>query len=126
MKKMLAVVGALLFVLACHNPLAVESDLLVARVTAKHLELVNTGSQPVYYFAVDKNSLTYIRWAPCLEPQTCQGVQQRSTLRIPLSEVALYGKGDTEIVIYHWRLVPGESHTGYVTDSMRTITLPVK
>lgn len=110
---------------SCSDPLAVESDILTARLVNAHLELTNTSTQPIYYFAVDRGSLTYIRWAVCIEPQTCQAVTQRSTLRIPLSEVALYGKGDHEIVIYHWRLVAGESQTGFVADSLRTITLKV-
>lgn len=109
--------GAL--ILACSDPVSVRTDLLVARRDGDQLELTNTSTSRVYYFAADQDGLAVADWVACTNPATCVHVAPLSTVRIALEDVALYTPDITAVAVFHWRLVAGESPTGYVADSIR-------
>ena len=107
----------------CSDPVGVETDILKARVVSASLGLTNQTRFPVYYFAVDRNTLAVIDWAICMDPTRCESVPARSTRWVPLTEI--FGADEnSEIVVFHWRLVPGESPTGFVPDSVRSLVTP--
>jgi hypothetical protein len=109
---------------ACSDPLGVETDILAARIVSERLLLTNTSNAPVYYFAADRDILAVLTWAICTEPSRCNAVPGESTKSIALEDVI--GRGESgEIVVFHWRLIPGQSTTGYVADSIRTVNVRV-
>jgi hypothetical protein len=111
---------------ACSEVVSVESDLLVARAVDSRLELTNTTSTRVFYFAADRNGLAVLDWAPCVDPAVCDAVAPLSTRNIALEDVALYNPGVSEIAVYHWRLVAVPGEGGYVPDSIRMVVVPVR
>ena len=110
---------------SCSDSVGVESDILAAEVVGDNLELRNVGEAPVFYFALDRETLAVADWAICTDPDDCQSVPARSTKLISLEQVHP-SSGDADILVYHWRLVPGDSPTGYVADSLRTLTVPLR
>ena len=114
-----------LAVAGCSDPVGVESDILSARVAGGELVLRNDTQTPVYYFAADRGILALLDWAVCIRPDECNGVAPRSTTSIALDDII--GGGESgEIVVYHWRLISGQSATGWVADSIRTLTVSVR
>lgn len=117
-----AIVAAGIGFSGCSDPVSVRTDILAARIVDQRLELTNRSTTPVYYFAADKNMLALIDWVICTQPSECNSVAPRSTRSVPFRDIPGAGDG-SEIVVYHWRLVPGQSATGYVADSLRTLTV---
>ena len=114
-----------LAVAGCSDPLGVESDILSASVSRGELVLRNDTQAPVYYLAADRDVLALLDWAVCIQPSQCNGVLPRSTKSIALDDII--GGGDSgEIVVYHWRLISGQSASGYIADSIRTLTVSVR
>jgi hypothetical protein len=109
----------------CSDPTGVESDILSARIVRSELELRNDTQTPVYYFAADRGILALLDWAVCIQPSECNGVSPHSTTSIALDDI-IGGGESAEIVVYHWRLVQGQSSTGYVADSIRSLIVPVR
>ena len=109
---------------ACSDPFGVETDILSAKVVSERLLLTNSTNDPVYYFAADRDILAVLNWAICVQPGQCNAVPRESTRSIALNDV-IGGGASGEIVVYHWRLTPGQSPTGYVADSLRSLIVPV-
>jgi hypothetical protein len=110
---------------SCSDPVGVESDILAAEIAGDNLELRNAGEAPVFYFALDRETLAVVDWVICTDPNDCQSVPARSAKLIPVEQVHP-SDGDADILVYHWRLVSGDSPTGYVADSLRTLTVPLR
>jgi hypothetical protein len=112
--------------LGCSDPVSVESDILVARLSDKNLELTNTGRDPLFYFAVGNATIALVNWAPCVDADDCPSVAARSTRSVPSGDVIFNKDHDTAIVVYHWKVIPAQNSTGYTFDSIRVVTVPVR
>ena len=115
-----------LLVLACSDPVAVSSDILIARPMRGVLELTNISDAPVYVFVAERNTLAVLDWIPCSNPDACDGIDPDAVLRIPHAEIIGYSAAAEEVVVYHWRLVPGGTASGYVPDSLRAVTVRLR
>lgn len=122
----LLLVPWVLVVVACSDPVSVESDILIARVSSRQLELTNTGTQPLYYFAVGDNTRAVVDWRPCVDPDACPSVEPRSTRSVPFGDVIFNEDYDTAIVIYHWKLIPATGNAEYTFDSVRVVTVSLR
>jgi hypothetical protein len=120
--SLLSFVGAA----ACSDPVAVESDILVAHMSDKHLELTNTSRERLFYFAVGNATIALVNWAPCVDVDDCPSVNARSTRSVPAGDVIFNKDHDTAIVVYHWKLIPATNSAGYTFDSVRVVTVPVR
>lgn len=110
--------------LACSGPTEVRRGPLLVRAatTARVLELTNLGAEHLYYFAVEREITAQINWAPCTDPERCEGVPPLSSVAFPYSEIAFYERGDAEAVVYWWRLVDGEDGV-LEPDSIRALVI---
>lgn len=113
----------------CSNPNDPSSDLLRASASNRTLEVENTSSDRVYYFAVDKNTLALLDWAACIEPANpnCKSLDGGQTERISYSDI--FGTdedgGGSTAVIYHWRLIPVGAGK-YKIDSIRNLEVELR
>jgi hypothetical protein len=116
----------LIATLACEDPAAVESDLLVVRSVRQTLELTNISDDRVYTFIADRDILPLLDWAPCSNPATCDGLEPGATRVVPFDLIIGYESGSEAAVVYHWRLVPAATESGYAPDSIRFITVDLR
>jgi hypothetical protein len=117
MRRFLAL-AAILGVLSCADPVSPSSDILRINVLPDALELVNLSPVPVYFFAVESETLARINWAPCTEP-ACTNVGPGVKFVLPYVDMIGYGQGAEEAVVHHWHLIPGSTATGFRPDSIR-------
>lgn len=94
-----------LWALACDSPTVVSGP-LAAKTTRTELLLHNRGAEPVYYFAVGRNLAARINWATCRDPVTRPAVNPSEVERIPLRQIAFDERGEDELLVYCWHLVP--------------------
>lgn len=118
--------AAIALAAGCADPVSASSDVLIARAAGRDLELANTTTERVYYFAAEREALAVIDWFPCATPSTCPAVEPQSSRRIPLVDVAGYHGGAKVIVVFHWHLVPGNGGQGFRPDSVRSIEVGVR
>ncbi len=111
---------------ACSEPASVRSDVLIARWVRGRLELTNTSTSPVHYFAAERETLTRVDWRPCTDPGACKTVPPSSTRLVPREEIVSDQPRMEEVVVFHWGLVVGNNETGFVADSIRSITVRVR
>lgn len=111
---------------ACSDAVSVRSDLLIARMAGDRLELTNTSTRAVYFFAADREALAVVDWAPCIDPDPCEAVPPMSTRRLARDEVAFLTPATREIVVYHWHLVPAPGGEGVAWDEIRQLIVKVR
>lgn len=112
---------------ACeHDPVSVSSDVLVARAMTGVLELTNRSDATVHFFAAERNTLAVLDWIPCVDPAACQGIPPAAILRLPYAGITGYSPGAEEVVVYHWRLVPGTTPRTWRPDSIRSVTVTLR
>jgi hypothetical protein len=95
--------------LACSGLTEVQDGALVARASsaARVLELTSLDAEHLYYFAVEREMTALINWAPCTDPERCDGIAPNTSVEFSYSAIAFYEPGDAEAVVYWWRLVDG-------------------
>ena len=94
-----------LWTTACASPTVVGGS-LSAQATPAALLLHNGGAEPIYYFVVGRTLAALIDWTPCRNPSTCPRVDPGETERIPWRDVPPHERGEEEVLVYCWRLVP--------------------
>jgi hypothetical protein len=122
MIRSLSVMCAAFAIAACSNPVYPASDLIRARGEARTLMMTNISSDPVYYFAADREALALLDWAVCTDPSKCQSIPAQSTKAIAYSQIAAYQLGSKSAVVYHWRLV-SLGLGRYKPDSIRAVVV---
>ena len=109
----------------CESPVAVESDLLQVRSDLTALEITNVSATPVYYFAAEQGTLALIDWMLCVDPARCPSIAPNAAQRVAYSTITGYTDTAHAIVVFHWRLVPGNGESGYVADSLRSLMVHI-
>lgn len=97
---------------ACGGPTEFEIDgPMYVRASAESVTLHNRTSQPVYVFLVERESAALIDWAPCPNPDTCDGLAPGERRTIRYEQIAGYERGEKEALFYWWHLMrqPGGS-----------------
>jgi hypothetical protein len=116
-------VGAVLFLsLACSNATDPSVGTLVVRRTPPSLELTDRSVAPVYYFAIERGSLAYIDWAPCVDPAYCSPVDAGGRISLKYSKIAGYFPGAKQAVVFWWHVVPGAADA-LQPDSVRAVVV---
>ena len=120
MKRWLLVAAALA-TLSCSDATGpAQTDLVRVSVLPDALEIVNVSPHPVYYFVAERNSLALMLWAPCTDPETCEGIPAGASRVVPYGEIAGYAAGAEEAVVHHWHLVRIGGASGFKPDSIRS------
>lgn len=79
------------------------------------IAITNHGHRTIYYFAIDQNSLAFVLWGPCTDPDTCDRVRPGERVEIPHQSFS----PDAEVIAVHWwHLVPRQGG-GFQPDSIR-------
>jgi hypothetical protein len=114
----LLAIASVIATLSCAESIGPEtkSDLLRVNVFTDQLQLVNQSQQPIYFFAIERNSL--LDWAPCVDPATCEAIPVGGSKFLLYTEINGYQTGATEAVVHHWLLVP--QGTEFQPDSIRS------
>ena len=110
----------------CSDPVGLESDVLRVRKAPTALELTNVSTAPVYYFAADRGWLALVDWAVCDDPATCVGIAPSTSKQLAWEDIGGYSATTSEVVVYHWRLVPGSRPSGFVADSIRSLVVRIR
>lgn len=111
---------AALVLAGCDNPITASSDLVTARGSDNTLQITNSTSEPVYYFAADVNTLALLDWALCLDPSKCTHVEAHETVTIPYSQIIGKAGRGGRVVVYNWRLI-AVGGGKYNADSVRSL-----
>jgi hypothetical protein len=119
-RRTVAALVMALVVEGCSDPVAAESDILLAEMSSSHLELRNRTAVPVYYFAVDDQTAAVIDWAPCTDPPQCEAIPAQATRRVLLADLHIR-EDASHLIVFHWRLVAGVGQSGYAVDSLRAL-----
>jgi hypothetical protein len=104
----------------CENPTAsLQLDgPLAVRAGARTLQLRNQTAETVHVFVIERESAALTNWAPCSNPDRCDGLAPGEEQSIGYGEIAGYESGDQEAILYWWHLEqqPGG---GFAPDSIR-------
>jgi hypothetical protein len=105
------------------DPSSVEvvGDELAARVTTGGLELVNSGTAPVYYRARDPETLALSAPVPCLEPTDCPSVPAGASVTVPFEEAIVGYRPDTEHALVYWWHFVQQPDGSAAADEVRTL-----
>ncbi len=109
----------------CSTVTAPASDILTATPRAQALEIRSTSTEKVYYFVADRGALALIDFTICRDPSKCEAVAPGATKQIAYSGIIGHSPISTELVLYHWHLVPAAGGT-YDQDSIRSTIVPIK
>lgn len=102
------------------------SDLLRVETRAdRSLVLHSLATEPLYYFVVERETLALIDWVPCTDPSTCPSVPAGGSTIVTPDHIASWHEGAKEGVVYYWRLVPKDPHSGggFAPDSIRHLVV---
>lgn len=102
--RLFAVALATLTLVACETPTAPPQRLTVSS-DGGALTLRNPNAWPVFYMAIDANTLALADFALCTDPaSSCPRVAAFGTARLPYSDILGYHGGQTQARVIHWRL----------------------
>jgi hypothetical protein len=118
--KRLLTLAAVVATLSCRDSTAPGTDLISISVLPDALEIVNVSHHPVYFFATERNSLALMLWAPCTDPDSCEGIPPGESKVVPYTEIAAWSAGAQEAVVHHWHLVRVGGASGFKPDSIRS------
>lgn len=125
MRLVSSIVFAALVLAGCDNPNGPKSDLIRASAANRTLAITNISSDPLYYFAANKETLALLDWVPCTDPSACKALGSKATTRISYYDI--FGEPSTggHVVIFHWRLVP-TTPGKYNVDSIRSLEVELR
>ena len=103
----------------CHDSTGVERDGVEATVVSQGLRLENERSRTIYYFVADQATLALLDWAPCRNPDVCDGVDSDQRVIIPKSDIIGWGESDV-LVVYWWEL-DRQGNGEYEIDEIRSM-----
>ena len=125
-KYALAIALATVTLSSCKSTTSPTGQLLNISTGGSAITLENRNAWPVFYFAVDPGFLALIDFALCTDPaSSCPRVPALGTSRVPYSDIAGYHAGQTDVVIWQWRL-ERDSKGAYTVTELHTITVPLK
>ena len=110
------IIGLSFLVVSCSDPVSpVRSGEVEAGQTFLGIVLTNPDQEPLYYFAVEREFLARINWAPCAG-ESCRAVEPESRKLIRYSSIAGWTDRSQEVVVHWWRaeLIEGEWQIGSV------------
>jgi hypothetical protein len=118
--------GLTLAIGACRS--STEPGVRALRITTDDigLTLQNPNPWPVFYMAVNENSLALLDYALCEDPTSgCPRVLPGETVSLPYSKVSAYDGSTTQILVIQW-LLKRKAGGGYsATDVFSThVTVP--
>lgn len=89
------------------------------------ITLTNGGDEPVYYFLVEREAQAYVDWAPCSQPEPCNGIAPGTSAKLGYNQIVGYDRGDREAVLTRYRLAHLTDGTYEATDFHLT-TIPLR
>jgi hypothetical protein len=106
-RSLLALVIAFLLVASCGLFTEPHTEpRFGARAIPPELYLINTGTEPAYYFVVERDLLSRINWAPCVDPEYCRHVPPKGEVAVPYTSITGYSPEAKSAVVYWWNRVP--------------------
>jgi hypothetical protein len=94
---------------------------VVTQLTA--LVIGNSGSEPIYTFALARDASVVVDWIPCTDPSRCVGIARGAERVVPYSTIYGYSRATREINVYWWHLVP--SGNAFVVDEVRVVVVGI-
>jgi hypothetical protein len=109
MKKPVVILLFISLALGCSDFFANENKTPVVAAFFEGDELIirNGLDEPIYYFAVNQNSLALILWAPFVGPDT--EVKAGKAKSIPVTNIDGY-EDDEPVVVHYWDAEVSEIH----------------
>ena len=104
---------------ACDDSTGVELGGVEATVVSEGLRLENQRSRTIYYFVADQSLLPLLDWAPCRNPDLCDGVESDERVIVPKADIIGWGESDV-LVVYWWEL-DRQGNGEYEIDEIRTM-----
>ena len=105
-RRLVQVVIAVALGTACQSPVELDGK-VAASVVGSSLRIENGTSDPVYYFAVERQTAAAINWAPCVERPQCPSIRAGSAATIALTDVSGFDSTSEEVLVYWWHRIPG-------------------
>ncbi len=107
---------------ACLEVVPPAPRILSAQLTSEGIDLLNHSDKVLYTFAADLDTLEIMQnFAPCSEPETCEGIPPGDARITPFEEIRGWSLQTRDVVVLHWFLVPdGE---GFKPDTIRGLRL---
>jgi hypothetical protein len=110
---------------SCSDPTGPSGTLLQGLSSPPAVVLTNLSGSPVYYYAIEAVTATFISWAPCVDPERCIRVPPHGNRSLMPEEITGYFNGGTAL-IYHYRLVPERPGSArFRPDSIRALAIPL-
>lgn len=114
---------------ACSATTAPRTDLLEARRFGFRLILENRTNEAVFYIA--SAGTGPMDWNYCADPRLevaeCPRVPPNEMVSIPYADIYQYERGDTHVVVQHWRLAPKASPaTGFARTDIRSLRVRLR
>ena len=101
-RKIYIFVFILFATVSCTSPTENSASSVELTIEAEELIVKNNTEQTVYIFAVERNILAVINWAPHFNNPS---IARKKSITIPLSEI-INGKSETvkegDTIIVHW------------------------
>ena len=110
---------------ACRSSTAPEPGVLRVSADLVGITLENPGQSPIFYLAVNSNSLALLDFALCNDPaQACPRVPPGGKVSIAYSAIVGYELGMTDVSVIHWLLAPRVD--GYTPTNIGTTRVTVQ
>jgi len=119
--RALALTLASLTLFGCETPTSPTSQRLLVSSDGRALTLTNPNSWPVFYMAIDPNTLAVASgsladFALCTNPSACPRVAAKASVRVPYVEIGGYHVGQAAVRVTQWRLRRSSSGDYEATD----------
>src|SRR5690242_2870746 len=91
--------------LACSSLTGTEPRQLRVVAAANTVTMENPNDWPVFYLVANPNFLALADFALCEDPSAnCPRVPARGTVHVAYTDIAGYQAGETEAMLWQWRL----------------------
>lgn len=116
----LFVFALFLTLFSCDNVDLSAGDLEIS-VTDNSLILENNSNESLYYFAVDRNALALISWAPMIDEEF--EIKSGDSVELLFDDITGSSDDTAEIVVHYWGAVKenGEKVAGEIFQQVVTI-----
>lgn len=87
------------------------------------LVLRNTGTQTIYFVAMERSTAAASFWGPCYEPEICPRIEPGKHRLLPYDSIRGYRPDADTAHVYWWHLVP-HAGGGFRSDRVRVVEVP--
>jgi hypothetical protein len=117
--RLLASVLALVSFAACESSTFRREGALAIETGSNQVRLHNRTDAPVYTFVIEREAAARTDWGTCSNPNTCDGIDPGEHRTIGYDDIAGYGAGAKEAIVYWWHLIPNPGG-GYSPDELHS------